>query len=501
MHLPGLAENRSRAIQPQAPTIRVARLDLIITLVLALGGWRSGLSTLCDNSFFCHLRTGQWILEHGVPRSDVFSFTVAGSPWVAESWLADAIYGATDRAAGLFGIMLLNAAVGAAIGALWYRLALRLSRDRVRALLLTLASLGASWTVWSPRPLLFGILALLTLVWIVEVPDSAAGRKPLIAIPPLMWLWANIHGTFALGFVFVGLHCIGRWLEGAPPWDGRERRLITAALIGFALCFINPYGPSLLTAPLHLLARHRVLANVAEWRAPSLRSVQGRVYVLWLVVLTACCAAGWARVKRRDVVVGVPFLLLGFWAFRNVAIAPIVTISIASRAVAASDERPDPRFALNWVLTGALVVLGAWWTARAALGPKIDFSSYPVAAMQVVEAEGLLGRRLLSTDKWGDFLILRYWPRQRVFTDDRYDLYPLSIGDDLVPLLNDRGDWHRVLARYAIDVVVWPHRRVAIEALSREPGWKLVYEDRIAVVFARGISAASANLGAPQPSR
>ena len=68
----------------------------LFTLVFALGGWRAGLSRLSDNSFFWHLRTGRLILDHGIPHSDPYSFTATGRRWVAQSWLAEALYGAVD---------------------------------------------------------------------------------------------------------------------------------------------------------------------------------------------------------------------------------------------------------------------------------------------------------------------------------------------------------------------------------------------------------------------
>ena len=70
------------------------------------------------------------------------------------------------------------------------------------------------------------MLFLLVLLWVVEVPDSIVGRHPLVVVPVLMWLWANTHGTYELGFAYLGLHLLGRWVDGAPPWVGRERRLL-----------------------------------------------------------------------------------------------------------------------------------------------------------------------------------------------------------------------------------------------------------------------------------
>jgi len=463
------------------------RFDTVITVFLALAGWHSGLAKISDNSFFCHLGTGQWILEHGIPRADPFSFTAAGTPWVAESWLADLLYGALDRWFGPAGVTTMNAAAGAAIAALWYRLALRLCRDRMRAFLITLFSLGASFTLWSPRPLLFGILAFLILVWIVEAPDSTVGRSPLFAIPPLIWVWANIHGSFMLAFVYLGLHCLGRWLDGARPWSARERQLVEATAAAFALCFVNPYGGRLLIAPLHLLTHHYVLSNVTEWRPPAARSVQGVIYLLWVLMFIGAAVTGFRRIKLRGLVVSIPFLVLGFWAERNIAIAPIASFPVVARALAATHERADRRLALNWMAVLLALALGGWWTMRAWTDAALDFKGYPVAAMKAVESQGLLGRRLLTTDSWGDYIILRYAPRQRVFMDDRYDVYPASVAGDLESLLSGHGDWLRIVQQYNIDVVVWPSHDPSVKVLEQAAGFKKGYEDETAVVLTRGL--------------
>src|SRR5947199_6884434 len=102
----------------------------LFALVFALGGWRAGLSRLSDNSFMVHLRTGRLILDHGIPHHDPYSFTAAGTKWVAQSWLAELLYGAVNRAGGAFGLRLLGAAIGLFVGLMLFRIALRGTQDR-----------------------------------------------------------------------------------------------------------------------------------------------------------------------------------------------------------------------------------------------------------------------------------------------------------------------------------------------------------------------------------
>jgi hypothetical protein len=471
--------------------LRAPGLDTLFTLVFGLAGWGIGLARLSDNSFFWHLRTGHLILDEGIPHSDPFSFTAPGVKWVAQSWLAEAVYGGLDRLAGPFAIRMLGGVLAASIAVLTFRLALRLTHDRIRAALLAIAALVCLFTLWAQRPLILGVLLLVLVLWTVEVPDSVLGRHPLVVLPVLFWLWANVHGSFALGFAYLGLHLLGRWLDGARPWQGRERTLLVGTVIGFVATFANPYGLALVTFPVDLLRRGDLLSHVVEWGSPSFHRLQGYAFAVWIVTFAVVIARGSHRVPRRDLVVAIPFLLLGFWALRNVAIAPLVCLPIAARAVAvAPDRTPETRPRIGWVVAAALAFMVALVGFGAADTPDFAFGSYPVRAMRAVEHQGLLGRKLLTDDADAGYVILRYSPDQRVFMDDRYDMFPRAVIEDFF-LLNDgsRG-WDRVLERYDVEVVVWGTKEPLTQLLRQDDGWDVTYRDAHHTVFVRsGVTA------------
>lgn len=469
-----------------APTRGVApRVETLFTLAFGLFGWMLGLARLSDNSFFWHLRTGELILDHGIPRSDPYSYTAHGVRWVAQSWLAELLYGVIDRTVGAFGIQLLTAVVGSAIGIVSYRLALRLARDRLRAAALTLLGLGGLYALWSERPLLLGVLVFLGLVWLVEVPDSAWSRRPLVFLPVLMWLWVNVHGTWILGFAYLGLHLLGRWLEGAPPTQGRERQLLVAALVAFAVLFVNPYGYALVVFPVQLVSRGDILHRVIEWQSPDFHLLRGAVYAVWIAVLLAAFARKGNRLGRRDLVVTVPFVVLGLWALRNVGIAPLVTLPIAARGFAVPRERAENPSVVGWAVAAMIGMLALGFAVRAANQPHFSFVSWPAKAMRSVEAHGLLGRRVMADEGSGGFVILEYWPRQRVFADDRYDMYPEKILRDYLDVLDATPRWSKVLDEYHVEAVVWLRYRPLGQVLAQSPDWQRVHRDRMYVVYVR----------------
>jgi len=472
---------------PPAPTRRAPGLDTLFTAVFALFGWALGIGRLSDNSFFWHLRTGRLILDSGFPHGDPFSFTAPGVHWVVQSWLAEVLYAVAERVAGGFGIRILIGVTGVAIAVLAFRLALRLARDRVRAALLTAVALAGPATLWSGRPLVLGLVGFLVLLWVVEVPDSVVGRRPLVVLPIVFWCWANVHGTFALGFAYLGLHLVGRWVEGHRPTAGRERQLLVAAGAAFAVTFVNPYGVGLVRFPIDLLSRSDILRHVVEWGSPDFHTMVGVAFALWIVVFAVVMARASGRMSRRDLIVAVPFLLLGLWALRNIAIAPLVGLPIAARVVARPRrvDPPDHAAGLRWILAATVVLIAVMLTARAAAQPDFAFDAYPVGAMQAVQRDGLLGRRVLTSDADAGYVILRYWPTQRVFLDDRYDMFPRPLIADYFTLLHGRPGWDRVLTRYNIEVIVWQPTDPLVQLVEASGHWRSVYRDHSRVVLVR----------------
>src|SRR5437870_6507402 len=54
-----------------------------------------------DPDYWWHVRTGQLIAETGgIPRTDPYSFTAAGQPWVAHEWLTELMLFAVARGGG-----------------------------------------------------------------------------------------------------------------------------------------------------------------------------------------------------------------------------------------------------------------------------------------------------------------------------------------------------------------------------------------------------------------
>src|SRR5438309_11424143 len=94
----------------------VDRLKLLLPAALAFA---LALRPVTDYDLGFHLRTGEWILQHGIPVTDPFSFTQEGKPWYLEQWLGATVFSLVFGTLGLQGLIIFKALVlGAAFGLL-----------------------------------------------------------------------------------------------------------------------------------------------------------------------------------------------------------------------------------------------------------------------------------------------------------------------------------------------------------------------------------------------
>ncbi len=189
---------------------------------------------------------------------------------------------------------------------------------------------------------------------------------------------------------------------------------------------------------------------------------------------------------RRDLIVTIPMLLLALWAVRNVAIAPLIGLPVVARAFARDEEKPSELSRTMVVAAiSVLVFAAALMGYQASTETNFNFSTYPVASMRYLERHDLIGKHLLTTDAAAGYVILHDWPQQKVFIDDRYDMYPTSVIYDYFDLTGAKPGWSKVLDKYDVDVIVWGKDTTLAEMLDHSDQWKRVHRDATDAVWVR----------------
>ena len=95
--------------------------ERMVTAVLFLGIFAMAVRETVDPDMWWHLRTGEAILGSGIPRHDIFSFTVPNHQWITHEWLSQVFMWGVYRLAGLPGLIIVFAGLIALTFWLVYR--------------------------------------------------------------------------------------------------------------------------------------------------------------------------------------------------------------------------------------------------------------------------------------------------------------------------------------------------------------------------------------------
>lgn len=460
-----------------------------------------------DPDMWWHLRAGEYIVQNGIPRQDVFSFTVPEHEWITHEWLSEVIMWGVYRAAGLPGLIVFFAAITAATFGLVYLVCA--GRPFLAAFVVLLAAF-ASAIVWGARPQMFNLLLTALFVYIVEGYRSGQfGRRALWWLPVLTAVWANLHSGYLLGVVLLATYVVGeavQWflvqridkslysLEGAQV---RYLGVITA--VSFLAAALNPNGPALWIYPFFTLGSSAMQIYIQEWHSPDFH----QSYFWPFALLAGLGVISWVYSRERPTVT--ELLLFGGTAAaglvsaRNIPIFAVVVPAIVSRHLLSalsgtgaypllSGQATPPRptrimAALNWLVVALALLVAVGWTAGEVLGNEEAIAArYPVAAVDYLEESGLAEARGYNSYNWGGYLIWRGLP---VFVDGRADVY----GDAFLFYYRRAFDatpqWQDPLDDYDVAYVLM-ERGSSLGAVLAESGrWSLVYEDGVAEVFRR----------------
>ena len=255
-----------------------------------------------DPDSWWHFRTGQWIVDHAqVPATDPFSGYGMGKPWVAYSWLFDILVYALFTKLGLMGILVFTVSMSFLIAIVLHGALRSAGLPFIAEVFPVAVALGAMSSLLTPRPWLFSILFFTVELFILFHVRRTDKIAPLLALPPLFALWANLHIQFIYGLAVLGLFLVEVLLSQVPfvslyqrhrpnIFLGRLSLLLLACLVA---TLITPYHFRLYTPILEYIGQTGAFQVVLELLPLSFRTLTD-----WLVIgltIVAAFVLGWQR--------------------------------------------------------------------------------------------------------------------------------------------------------------------------------------------------------------
>jgi len=513
----------------------------IFLTLLALKGSFSYL----DPDFGWHLQVGQEIaLSQQVPSDNHFNYTFQGN-WVDHEWLSNWLIYQVYSAQGYLALSLIFALliIITLVVLNWF------TRERIKKkgllayitifqLLGLIAALGSTGIRIQEIAWLFLLVVFITLYYF----NKGRNWKSLLVLPPLFYLWANLHASFLIGlfvlFFWLGLKILEKILAWWPgearlswiDFSGLLKKKEFFVFSGFAglsviATLLTPYRLGLYDF-LQGYGRTFYLSYIQEWLPQGNFPFNYR-QLLYLALVVVALLIYVYFVKRRqywklnlvDFCIVLLFLILSFSSRRHFPLLFISSfvflIEVYSTVLPLSIGPLKPPY--RWLAIFVFLCLGlsslvTAWQIKFVQEPFSSFcGQYPCGAVDFLKQNPEYeDAKIFNSYNWGGFLI-RVYPERKLFIDGRLpqvaysgqtlleeyvDFYRPDIGAgkirqyDIRLILIEAQDrplrarpWERFLFRISDEEL--KTRNYLREYLASSTDWQVVFQDGVSMIYWR----------------
>lgn len=465
----------------------LTRLWAFLAVALpAIAALIAGLQTV-DLTY--HLRAGADIVATGaIPAMDAWTFTAAGAPWTDQQWGAQVIFALVYQTAGWTGLVLLRAALYVAIFGSLFLICRRRGLGVRAAAWLTLGAFLVSSPALALRPQLLGMALFAAMLLLLT--ERRRNPRWLWLAPVLVLLWANVHGSFFLGVLLLGL----AWLDDLHGRVDRPHLTLGTAIAAALAACVTPFGPAVWAYAAGLTTNPEVRNRITEWQPTSVTSLTGLLFYGSALLVGFVLARRGGRISWPAMLTLAMFLALGAYAERGVAWWPFVAVpTLAGLFGRAAGDRPEraerpamPRLnamvATMLVLAGVIVLPG-WRPIDPGTGaPEGVLANAPSGLTAAIREAARPGDRLLNPQVWGSWFEFAT-PELPVAVDSRVELFPAEVWDAYDAVLRGDPGWEEQLAAWGVSLAVVEADNSAFLDRLVAAGWTKLVADRDGTVL------------------
>jgi hypothetical protein len=484
--------------------------------------------SLDDPDFYWHLKTGELIASSTqLPWHDVFTYTNYGHPGVQAEWLSQWLLYQLFRLGGFNVVWLFTTSIYVLCWVVSYKTCLVVLKEEGKAVLVILL-FCVFMGVLASRPHIFTFLLFAVLLRLLFRFKYCSADRSLFWIPPIMLLWANLHGGFFLGLVLMATFIAAEWAKYC--WSDamgriavpRLTRLSVLALLGVLVTAINPQGFSYWLYPYNAIVASGDMEFINEWQSPNFHQW---LFQYFLVMVFGFFLNVVYSARKPDLAeIGVPLVFMAgaFISVRNLPLAALVMaphFAVFYRDLPVFDALRKLRIPVRlhggerhsvmagigrvWaagnkqvgqaegvmnllLLMFAVLAIAMIYPARRHLAEASVSSLLPVKATDFILANHIEGR-MFNTYHYGGYLIYRLYPQQRVFIYGRTDIYPKGFMDNYREIYLGGADWKKLFASYGIDYVVCESAAPIRQLLVADGSFKSVFDDGKHSVLLRNV--------------
>ena len=512
-----VAPGLERAPERSARVDRALLVATIAALAILLAA--ASLRRIGPEDFWWQIATGEYVMQHGAPETDVFSYTRAGHEWIELHWLycvylhnLVSAFGAPAATIAASIVIACSLAILTAIGAT--------RRTAAAACVVLLIAILAGRLRFYARPEVFTFLFIAIYLWSID-RFRRRGSRVILLIPLVQVLWFNMQALGIMGPMIVGMGLVASFIpvpnaDPAAParrMSTREIQILALVLLAtIAACLVTPYGVRGLLFPFvqfsHL--RGTIFKSVmSELVGPftllgHYAPITHFVALIAIAVLTSL--ANFRRLDPFLALVAGSQLYLAILAARNVplfALASVPLILDNLRKISWSRWAIPPRAArtlsrVALLATAVFAIVHSWQLATnrfyierheiTEFGAGVAPHAWPEEAVHFARTNRL-PEPIIGLMRESSYMISQDC---KVFVDPRLEVYGDAFFERFLRVMSDAKAWEDACLEFGVKTAL-----IGIESLptigfvGNLPSWRLVYFDEAAAIFVRSGEAPS----------
>jgi len=438
-----------------------------------------------DPDFGWHLKTGEYILKQGIPKTDPFSYTMPDYPFIDHEWLSNVFIALLYSVVGITGLAALFAAAGL--------VPFLFLKDKGERIFYPILIAGIMISFIGVRPQIFSWIFVSVLFYLLRQKTLTPAVFGLIVF--FQTLWVNLHGGFFLGFVMCSLFF---------TVDSFQKKKISGAALFlatsvFAASLVNPYGVRIWVEVFRSLLDPGLRFSIIEWMpAPVFLNI-----CYWLYTAVSISFFIYYRNKATlfEKIIYVLFFLAGFASIRNIPLWVVVSFPLLQQHTdclykqitkidrfGVKRQRAKHLFVMVVFIAFLLQLFLSYYDGYI----YTEERGYPKKAVEYIRKKGIK-ENIMAYYSWGGYLIWNL-PLQKTFIDGRMPSWRWDGGaqdhstnayGEYKTALKGPTQLERVAKKYNVKYFLFPLSTAKTKD-NLFTNLKIIYKDNTAVLYQEG---------------
>lgn len=441
-----------------------------------------------DLDFGWQIRMGKFILEHGIPRSDPFTYTMPSYPYIDHEWITSILFYLSQKYLGISGLaFVIIATVFASI----------------------FLQINKRFSLWTFLPLLLSCVALLTffgiraqvLGWIFfsliikVIFDYNLWKKCKLFVPLILLLWVNTHGSFVMGLIMItGLVLNITWQKKLTKLD------LLVFILSFVVTFINPYGYQVWGEIIAHLVDTNGKNHIGEWM-PLLYFInhQTLFYLFCIIVSYSVILLSRSKIELYKLILLTSMAFASFTSIRHIPFYVLLSLPLLTDSIYFIKKNAYKNKIILKTIFSTILLISLLISLIEITNVEIfvktvqEKKAYPVNAIEYLR-KNLPQKQIMSIWEWGGYLSWKL-PEKKVFIDGRTLVWKWNknkknesnnIYKENELILQGKISLSKTVKKYNIDTLLFPVQLETDKILKKQiekDGWVLKYKDSIAVIY------------------